>query len=68
MDLTEAEYDEALIEFAAIEELVEKNVVGARSDKGSGYWCWPVLNSDLLPGWVRPNYLCYGEIRWYYEA
>lgn len=67
MDLSEAEYEEAIDEFSAIEGLVGLGVLGSKTYKETGYWCWPVLQPELVPEWLRLNYFRFREIRWYDE-
>lgn len=47
----------------AIDELIEKGVLGTELCPEQTYWHWPVLDSEQLPAWLAESYRTYGEIR-----
>lgn len=49
----------------AVDELVDKGVLGSEHCLLPDYCYWPVLNVDELPEWLESNYNQHGEIRWY---
>jgi len=48
-----------------IEILVAEGVLSSELCPTPNYWHWDVLEPEKLPDHFRPDYLSYGEIRWY---
>ena len=48
-----------------IEILVAEGVLSSELCPTPNYWHWNVLEPEKLPDHFRPDYLSYGEIRWY---